>query len=260
MGSVVGELAGSIKPADGFLFTRGVIPGRIPRPGLYDIGYFAGSKRGDGVQFPTNGAFLDPESEYRFKFQDIASWVNSFIKGGRLLDVGCGPGHLPYWSKKLKLPFSVVGCDISLPLLQSGYNQNPRASLGSKACELPFKDGQFQAVIFSDVLEHLFPQQAVEAVLEAYRLLGDNGYVFVNIPNRHTWSNAAAKDEGHIWLPTIGEVKTLLELGGFRSDSVKVFTRGFPFSKPIRRFIGRDLRLPRFGRSIFASAQKPWSK
>ncbi len=239
------------------LFTTGVIPGRFPQKELYDIDYFTGGRRSDGVQFPINGAFLDPESEYRHKFQDLAHWINSHVKSGRILDVGCGPGHLAYWSRKRSIPLSVVGCDISLPLLLSQYNQNPERSIGSNAYKLPFKDRQFRGVLFSDVLEHILPEQAVGAMREANRLLEGGGHVFVNIPNRHTWSGAARKDQGHIWLPTRTEVRMLLELGGFRPDTIKIFTRGFPASKPIRRFTGKDLIFPYFGRSIFAHGQKP---
>lgn len=238
------------------LFTAGMIPGRRVQGEIYDISYFNGGRRNDGVQFPANGAFLDPESEYRFKFQDIAGWINRYVTGGRILDVGCGPGHLGYWSKKLGFPLSVIGCDISLPLLQSEYNQNPSASIGSSAYQLPFKGGRFSGVLFSDVLEHVLPRQAVGAVQEANRLLQDNGHIFINIPNRQTWSDAARKDQGHVWLPTIKEVRALLAMGGFEPDTIKVFTRGFPSSRPIRRLTGQDLKLPYFGRSIFACAQK----
>lgn len=239
-------------------FTTGYIFGRTPHghDGFYDVSYFTGAKRDAGIQFPENGAFLDPESEYRFKFQDILSWLEKYAKEGTVLDVGTGPGHLAYWAQKKGMPFRIIGSDISLPLLRSSFNQNSAASVNSNAYELPFAGEQFQAVVFSDVLEHIWPRQAVQAIKEAHRLLNNNGYVFVNIPNRITWNRAAQRDQGHVWLPSLNEVAKMITLGGFGSEEVKMFTRGFPGSNIFRIITGQDLKGSLLGRSIFACARK----
>lgn len=238
-------------------FTKGYVPGRKPQDAdFYAPSYFSGAKHKQGIQFPVNGAFLNPESEYRYKFQDILSWISAYVKEGTVLDVGAGPGHLAYWSKKMEKPLRVIGCDISLSLLQSEYNQNRGQSLSSNPYELPFADGKFQAVLFSDILEHIWPHQAVQSIKEAHRLLGEHGYVFVNIPNRITWSSAAQKDQGHVWLPSIKEAEHLLVLGGFGKNGIKTFSRGFPVSSTFREVTGNDLKLPLFGRSIFTCAKK----
>lgn len=235
-------------------FTQGYIEGRTPLTGdsFYDLAYFTGERASQGIQYPHNGEYLNPESEYRYKFQDILSWMGKFVKKGRVLDVGTGPGHLSYWAQKTNAPFVVYGTDISQALLQSKYNQNPKRTLVSQVYELPFRNEVFDGVLFSDVLEHVWPRQAVLAMKEAKRVLKQNAYIFVNIPNRESWNDAARNDQGHVWLPNIKEVLELIRRGGFECEAIQTFTRGFPNSKEYREKHGSDLRLPTSGRSIFA--------
>ena len=100
------------------------------------------------------------------------------------------------------------------------------------------------------------PENAQKATKEAMRTLNRNGYIFINIPNRVSWVKAKKEDAGHVWLPTIREMKDLLVNTGFKKDSIRHFTRGFPISNQVRMITGSDLRLPLFGKSIFISAQK----
>ncbi|CAN5161817.1 hypothetical protein BH09PAT1_BH09PAT1_6450 [soil metagenome] len=239
-------------------FTEGLIPGRVPQSNsdFYDLNYFAGKKANKGIQFPTDGSFLNPESEYQNKFKDLLDWIGMYTSEGVILDVGTGPGHLKYWSDKLSLPYTVIGTDISSSLLHSCYNLNKQASVISNTYQLPFADEKFQAVLFSDILEHIWPEQALLSVKEAHRILQSNNNIFVNIPNRESWSNAALNDEGHVWLPTIDEVSNMLKLGGFDASSINTFTRGFPNSNEFRAEHGYDLKLPEGGRSIFVTAKK----
>lgn len=239
-------------------FTNGYIQGRKPHTaaGLYDLAYYLGERQEQGIQFPLDGSFLNPESQYQFKFQDLLKWVGSHIQTGIMLDAGSGPGHLAYWAKKTGSPIQVIGCDFSSSLLRSQYNQNRSASIVSNVFELPFQSRKFQAILFSDVLEHVWPHQAMQALEEAHRLLDEEGYVFINIPNRVTWNNAAQKDEGHVWLPNLKEINDLLNRSGFNGRKIEIFTRGFPLSRVYHKIIKHDLRLPIFGRSIFACAQK----
>lgn len=237
-------------------FTRGYIPDHAPHGtnGFYDVEYFTGEKASNGVSFSPNGEFLDPESHYKEKWQDTVGWISQSVPKGNILDVGQGPGHLAYWAERMNPDLQVYGCDVALPLLQSPNNQNQHYSVASLAYELPFKDGLFQGVLFSDVLEHVWPQQAVEGVREAHRLLDDGGSIFVRIPNRNTWTGMAARDEGHVWLPNLDETKELLVRGGFAPGSIQITTRGFPFARLQPK--QRDIKAPLLGRAILASARK----
>lgn len=237
--------------------TKGIIPGR--RPGsahFYDLDYFAGHKKSLGIQFPENGSYMNPNSAYRYKFQDTLKWIRSCMPGGKLLDVGSGPAHLTYWAKKMYSPLSIVSCDVSQPILDWAQNHNGATPVVSKGYQLPFRDGSFDGVLFADVLEHMLPEQAQIAAQEAFRILQPGGSIFINIPNRVTWSDAAKRDQGHVWLPNTYEMRDLLYSTGFAPETIHHFTRGFPKSAELRRLTGKDLRAPILGRSIFISAQK----
>ena len=238
------------------LFTKGQIEGRPPSFELYDLDYYLGNKSDQGIQYPKDGSYLDPESDYKYKFIDILGWIRGFVPNGTVLDVGSGPSHLAYWAHKLELPFKIVGCDVSRDILRWAKEKNGLSAIVGLGHKLPFRKQAFDAVLFSDVLEHMWPKDAQRSVEQTFRILKQGGYIFINIPNRITWSDAAKRDEGHVWLPTTVEMEELLRKGNFDQASISCFTRGFPLSSLYRKVFGSDLRLSIFGRSIFIAAQK----
>ena len=52
----------------------------------------------------------------------------------------------------------------------------------ANATVLPFEDGTFGVINFTDILEHLF--DPLKALQEAYRVLKHNGYIILDTPNR----------------------------------------------------------------------------
>jgi SAM-dependent methyltransferase len=80
---------------------------------------------------------------------------------GSVLEVGCGPFGLAYFYRK-----PMVGCDIHFPSAPSERMRPVRA----RAHELPFLDGSFDAVVASDLLEHVVAAQRQSVVAEALRV------------------------------------------------------------------------------------------
>jgi len=237
--------------------TKGLFPSRKPDSELYDLGYFLGEKTDLDIQYPADGSYLDPESQYQYKFKDILAWIGSYIPKGRILDAGCGPGHLNYWSQKLNLPYSFVNSDVSREILTIAKDKNSQSSVVNNEVNLlPFKPLSFEGALFSDVLLHLWPEDAFQAVKQASGLLKPSGRIFIKIGNRHSLSKGVKKEHDHIWLPTIKELNQMLTATNFDSTTISHYTRGFPVTRHYRQLTGNDLRLSIGGSSIFITAQK----
>jgi SAM-dependent methyltransferase len=93
------------------------------------------------------------------------------------LDAGCGAGAIASIIAE-KLPLcSVCGVDVA-PLPQPV----PAVTFSTAdICALPFRDGFFDAVVCSEVLEHLFDPAA--AAREISRVLAPGGAAFITVPN-----------------------------------------------------------------------------
>lgn len=234
-------------------FTAGYIPGRKPLSAeAYDYKYYSGQRRKYGFNLYRERNYLDPEKS-RGKFIDILKLLTRYSRGELILDVGCGAGHLVHWSNKLKLPFKISSCDISA---EAQHIQATKIE-GFKTCyaeKLDFADSSFDAVTIIDVIEHLYPKNAIKAFREAFRVLKPGGIIVIKTPNRITWDRRTYQDQSHVWLGTTQEINRVLALVDFKI--VKSFTRGFWWSSIWERLFGCDFRFPLGGNAIYSIASK----
>jgi len=109
--------------------------------------------------------------------------------GERILDIGCGNGHM---LRKIKDEFhELYGMDISPSRLQEAKKKieelYPSDISKFKFIEenadepLPFPDNYFDAVICVAVIEHVY--DIFSLVREMYRVLKPDGYVIAEVPN-----------------------------------------------------------------------------
>lgn len=96
-----------------------------------------------------------------------------------VLDVGCGAGIV---SKELKeRGFSVVSVDFAFhPLKQPRNAQIPCAQ--GDACSLPFRDGAFDAVIATELIEHLSQSERHQVLKEIERI--SQRFILLTVPYR----------------------------------------------------------------------------
>lgn len=92
-------------------------------------------------------------------------------EGERVLDVGCGTGHLAFAVTRRTGAGEVRGVDLALPYVEHArrHNQDPRIVFDvGDACALPFPDRSFERVLTLLVL-HFVPEPA-RAIAEMRRV------------------------------------------------------------------------------------------
>ncbi len=97
---------------------------------------------------------------------------------GRLLDVGCGGGHL--LAAAAERGWSGLGTDLSFQACGVTHASGI-TSLQAESAKLPFRDGCVEAVFLINVLDHSL--DPLGTVREAYRVLRPGGCLVIRIPN-----------------------------------------------------------------------------
>src|SRR4051812_40767700 len=133
------------------------------------------------VQNDTPEAFAGAAGRLSFLLSRIRK---SRHAGSKLLNVGIGDGQFERMA--LASEFEVYALDPdedSIRRLNDSLRLNGRAKAG-RLEQIPFESGLFDAVVVSEVLEHLSPEQAHTALAEIERVLAPNGRIFGTVPAR----------------------------------------------------------------------------
>ena len=104
---------------------------------------------------------------------------------GRILDVGCGRGFYARAIAALYPQAAVVGVDYSNDYLTAAAENTRGMAVRlarADARSLPFASGAFDAIVCSEVLEHIVEDGAV--LMELNRVLRDDGSLLISVPNR----------------------------------------------------------------------------
>jgi SAM-dependent methyltransferase len=168
-------------------------------------------------------------SMYWFARRYYASLVKRHASGGKLLELGCGLGHL---LGLLQDDFACVGIDIDeYPVEQTRLNAPRAESMVQSADDLSvFGDGEFSAVVALHLVEHL-PDPA-HSIQEIHRILTDGGIFLFATPHptyslrrfKDPQTDAIGKDPTHINLQPPEQWRDWLETSGF--DLLKHFGDG----------------------------------
>lgn len=102
--------------------------------------------------------------------------------GVKLLDFGCGNGHLLREVVKARPDFRIYGVDISTEALKIATNRVPRGVFRfiSDDQRIPFPNNSFDIILALDVLEHLYDTKM--AFKELARVLKPNGTLIITVP------------------------------------------------------------------------------
>ena len=192
------------------------------------------------LQFKFDEDYFSSEAYSRVSFDRFSQywWSNRFYAmlvrkhgpaSGRVLEIGCGLGHLLGW---LVDQYEVYGTDINPWALIEACRNVPRGRfLLVSAEELEvFPDKVFQVVIAKHVVEHLENPEA--AISEISRVLAPGGLLLLTTPNLNSLTRAVKKenwigyqDPTHISLWSPGKWLEKFQL--FKLYPKKIFSDGF---------------------------------
>jgi len=132
---------------------------------------------------------------YKYQIDYVRSFSKKWFKNEKvkILDWGCGKGHVSYWLKKMKE--NVISCDVSNTGVTSAFiiNSPLYAKENIDVVELqhdsilPFNDSSFDVVLSFGVLEHV--ANDLESLKEIARILKTNGLFFCfNLPYKLSYT------------------------------------------------------------------------
>lgn len=98
---------------------------------------------------------------------------------GRLLDVGCGGGHLP--QEAARHGWRAVGSDLSSQACRRARGSRALPVVQAESAAIPVGDGRLDAVTFVNVLDHVL--DPLGALGEAHRVLAPGGHLVIRVPN-----------------------------------------------------------------------------
>ena len=162
-------------------------------------------------------------SMYWFARRYYASLVRRYAPegGGKLLEMGCGLGHL---LGLLQDDFACVGIDIADYSIEQLKHNAPRAQgIAMSAEDLSrFEDGEFAAVVALHLVEHL-PAPA-DTIRQVRRLLRPGGLFLFATPNpgyslrrfKDPQTDAIGKDPTHINVQPPAQWRAWCEESGFQ--------------------------------------------
>jgi len=179
---------------------------------------------------------------------------------GRVLELGCGMGHLLTW---LIDRYHVFGCDINSWALSQAQHNVPQGNFVLLSGDMPyaFPEGAFDIVIAKHVVEHLsHPEQGIA---EMSRVLKPGGLLILATPNlsspmrkRKKADWIGYKDPTHISLKPPEEWLACLQLHHLQPR--RVFSDGF-WDAPYLPVIPAPLQKLFFGAPGGLQAVLGWS-
>ncbi len=226
-------------------------------PGYYDKVY----RRGRGVQW----------FWHHHRLRLVESKLPADCR--RLLDLGCGPGT--FLGNLARPVESALGIDLAEPQIAYAREHYARPGIEFRVADVRSAalEGQFDAAVSIEVIEHLPPDEVHGFLKDAYSALRPGGHLILSTPNvRSLWpllewivSVVGPVDyrEQHLGLFSRKSLSEAVAKAGFEPIAAETFFVAAPFLAPLgRRFAGGVLDLerrflPALGAELLLVARRP---
>lgn len=136
-------------------------------------------------------------------YLSIARYLNAMQlkKGMRLIELGSGSGRPLTYLKSLFPELEVWGVDYSehgVKYAKASYGKKGVKFKHVPAQDTSLKDGYFDFVISSHVIEHITKAEGLDFMNEVSRLLKKGGYAFIGTPERRKCQDLYSKNPSDI--------------------------------------------------------------
>lgn len=130
------------------------------------------------------------------RIETVAQLVAKY-KGKRVLEAGCGAGHVTSMICDDEMPLTAIDVWKSDTILENKRKWQGYEFILCSVSALPFKDGSFDTAIYSEVIEHLQSKDQMTSIKELSRCLRQDGVMIMSTPNpwsvRGLWNLTANK-------------------------------------------------------------------
>ena len=149
----------------------------------------------------------------------------------RILDLGCGQGHITVRVKKRFPNAEITALDYSVSAIEYASNnfQGIDFSVGS-AFDLPYISNYFDIVICNNLWEHV--TNPFTLLDEIRKVLKPSGFLIVSTPSRYRFRNlirvimgkpVAFMSDYHVTEYTVGQMIEMLRFGGY--SVIKIYSK-----------------------------------
>lgn len=158
----------------------------------------------------------------------IDDYVINLNSNRKVLDLGCGQGHITNKIKEVYPTFELYGLDYSISAIDFANTKYKGIDfIVANAFYPPYEDEFFDIIICNNLWEHV--PDPLSLLKSISRILKTNGLIIISTPSRYRLTNLLRTVMGkpikfisnlHITEYSIGQVKEQLKSGGFEIQHV----------------------------------------
>ena len=173
--------------------------------------------------------FVGPRHEFRERL--LLGLLTAARPGRKVLNVGAGQGS---FSRLLEARgYEVVSTDVSRAALDVLRSRVAGDVVAADMTALPFANGQFDAVVAGEVIEHIEDDRA--ALSEAARVLDAEGVLALSVPAHPEWFGPSDRWAGHVRRYERDRLEDVIRDAGLTLVELRPW--GFPVAAAYHRLV-----------------------